>query len=140
MARIFINHPVSDYDKWRPAFDADKPGRAAAGLVDVAVRSDSDNPNSIWIVGEGERDSAERMLQNPELGKLMGRQASQPLQSFGWRRGNRQTGARRHTYPTTKSTSWTGSSSPNTCAQPPRVSMYSRIRHTLPWRTSYTKQ
>jgi hypothetical protein len=32
MARIFINHPVSDYDKWRPAFDADKPRRAAAGM------------------------------------------------------------------------------------------------------------
>jgi hypothetical protein len=71
MARIFINHPGSDYDKWRPAFDADKPRRAAAGLVDVAVLRDVGNPNSIWIVGEGERETAERMFQDPELGKLM---------------------------------------------------------------------
>ena len=44
------------------------------------------------------------------------------------------------TYPTTNSISSTGAPSPNTCAQPPRVSMYSRIRHILPLRTSYTKQ
>jgi hypothetical protein len=43
-------------------------------------------------------------------------------------------------YPTMYSTSWRGSPSPNTCSQPPRVSMYSRIRHTLPSRTSNTKQ
>jgi hypothetical protein len=71
VARIFINHPVSDYDKWRPAFDADKARRAAAGLVDIAVLRDADNPNSIWVVGEGEQEAAEQMFQNPELGKLM---------------------------------------------------------------------
>jgi hypothetical protein len=37
MARVFINHPVSDYDKWRPAFDADKDRRVAACLTDIAV-------------------------------------------------------------------------------------------------------
>src|SRR5665213_2621545 len=44
------------------------------------------------------------------------------------------------TYSSRNSISWTGSPSPNTWAQPSRVSMYSRIRHTLPSRTSYTKQ
>ena len=32
---------------------------------------DADNPNSIWIVGEGERAGVEQMLQNPDLGKVM---------------------------------------------------------------------
>jgi hypothetical protein len=71
MSRVFINHPVSNYEKWRPAFEADKPRRVAAGLTDVAVLRDADNPNSIWIVGEGEREAVEQMFQNPELGKLM---------------------------------------------------------------------
>jgi hypothetical protein len=71
MARVFINHPVSDYNQWRSAFDADKPRREGAGLVDIAVLRDADDPNSIWIVGEGERKATEEMLQNPELGKLM---------------------------------------------------------------------
>jgi hypothetical protein len=46
----------------------------------------------------------------------------------------------RTTYSSRNSISWAGSPSPNTWAQPPRVSMYSRIRHTLPSRTSNTKQ
>jgi hypothetical protein len=71
MARMFINHPVSDYGKWRPVFDADKPRRAAAGLTDVAVLRDADNPNSVWIVADGEREAAEEMLQTPDLEKLM---------------------------------------------------------------------
>lgn len=71
MARVFINHPVADYDTWRPIFDADKPRRAAAGLIDVAVLRDADNPNSVWIVGEGERAGVEQMLQNPDLAKVM---------------------------------------------------------------------
>jgi hypothetical protein len=64
MAPIVVNDPVLDDDKWRPAFDADKPRRAAAGLVDVAVLRDVDNPNSIWIVGEGERETAVRNLES----------------------------------------------------------------------------
>lgn len=71
MARVFINHPVSDYERWRPAFEADKPRRAAVGLVDIAVLRDADNPNSIWVVGDGEREVIEQMFQDPELGKAM---------------------------------------------------------------------
>jgi hypothetical protein len=71
MARVFINHPVSNYDKWRPAFDADQARRAGAGLTDIAVLRDADEPNSVWIVLDGDRAAAEDMLQNAELGKVM---------------------------------------------------------------------
>jgi len=71
MARIFLNHPVSDSDKWRPAFDADQDRRVAAGLTDIAVLRDVDDPSSIWIVGEGEKAAAEQMVQDPDLGKAM---------------------------------------------------------------------
>lgn len=71
MARVFINHPVADFDTWRPVFGADKPRRAAAGLEDIAVLRDADNPNSIWIVGEGERAGVEQMLGNPDVAKVM---------------------------------------------------------------------
>ena len=37
MAHIFIQHDVADYEAWHPVFDADKPGREAAGAVGVAV-------------------------------------------------------------------------------------------------------
>jgi hypothetical protein len=71
MARVFIHHPVADYDKWRPVFDADKPRRAAAGLMDVAVLRDADDPNSVWIVGDGDAGAVEKMLQDPDLAKVM---------------------------------------------------------------------
>jgi hypothetical protein len=60
----------------------------------------------------------------------------------GTRLGPAEVGAQAFcsTYPARNSTSCTGSPSPNTCAHPPRVSMYSRILHTLPPRSSYTKQ
>ena len=31
MARAFVTHPVADYDKWRPIFDADRPGLLPQG-------------------------------------------------------------------------------------------------------------
>lgn len=70
MARIFITHPVADFEKWRPYFDADKPRRTAAGLTDVAVLRDVDDPGSVWIVFEGEAAVAEAMLKDPELAGL----------------------------------------------------------------------
>lgn len=71
MARVFLNHPVADYDKWRPYFDRDAPRRAAAGLTDVAVLRDADDPNSVWIVGDGDAEKVEEMLQDAELAKVM---------------------------------------------------------------------
>lgn len=71
MARVFIQHPVADYEAWRPHFDADKPRRAAAGVTDVAVLRDVDNPNSVWIVQEADAALAESMLKDPELAKKL---------------------------------------------------------------------
>ena len=36
MAKIFLNHPIGDYDTWRPVFDADAPRREAAGMTNVS--------------------------------------------------------------------------------------------------------
>jgi hypothetical protein len=71
MARVFIHHPVADYDTWRPVYDADAPRRAAAGLTDVAVLRDADDPNLIWIVGDADPAVVEAFLADPELGKKM---------------------------------------------------------------------
>ena len=71
MARVFVNHPVADYDKWRPVFDADKSRRAAFGVTDVAVLRDTDDPDSIWIVAESDAAKLEALLSDPELGKVM---------------------------------------------------------------------
>ncbi|MGK2947393.1 MAG: hypothetical protein ACSLFP_02375 [Acidimicrobiales bacterium] len=71
MAKIFMQHPVADYDKWRPVFDGDASRREAAGLTGVRVLRDADDPQSVWLVADGDRASVEAMLQDPELGKAM---------------------------------------------------------------------
>ena len=71
MAKIFMQHPVADYDKWRPVFDEDASRREAAGLTSVRVLRDADDPHSVWLVADGDRASVEAMLQDPELGKAM---------------------------------------------------------------------
>jgi hypothetical protein len=71
MAKIFLQHPVADYDKWRTAFDEDAPRRGSAGLSSVRVLRDTDDPSSVWLVADGDRATVEGMLQDPELGKVM---------------------------------------------------------------------
>ena len=71
MAHIFLQHDVADYDAWRPVFDADKPGREAAGATDVAVLRDADNPNSVWVVVEADPSIVEPMMSDPERGAAM---------------------------------------------------------------------
>ena len=71
MARIFIQHEVSDYDTWRPHFDADQPSRAAAGIKDVAVLRDAANPNSVWLVHEADAAIVEPVLADPGMAEKM---------------------------------------------------------------------
>ena len=47
---VQIATTVKDYTKWRPFFNADSPFRKAAGLQDLAVEREIDNPNNILVV------------------------------------------------------------------------------------------
>ena len=66
-----MQHPVADYDAWRPVFDGDAARREAAGLSGVRVLRDADDPHSVWLVADGDPASLEAMPQDPELGKAM---------------------------------------------------------------------
>ena len=71
MAHIIIQHQVADFDAWRPVYEADQPGRKAAGVTDVAVLRDADDPNSVWAVHEGDPASIEPMMADPERAAKM---------------------------------------------------------------------
>ncbi len=71
MAHVFIQHDVADYEAWRPIFDADKPGREAASITDVAVLRDADKPNSVWMVFAGDPSVVEPMMSDPERAAQM---------------------------------------------------------------------
>jgi hypothetical protein len=71
MAKMFLHHPVADFDRWRPVYDGDAPRREAAGLTDVRVLRDADDPCSVWLVADGDVSKMEQLLGDPELGKTM---------------------------------------------------------------------
>lgn len=47
MASMFIRHRITDYEKWKPAFDANQPARVAHGATGHSVHRDADDPNTI---------------------------------------------------------------------------------------------
>jgi hypothetical protein len=71
MAKIFLNHPVAEYETWRAVFDQDAPRRDAYGLTNVSVLRDADDPNQIWLVADGEPDKVNEMMQDPGLASEM---------------------------------------------------------------------
>jgi quinol monooxygenase YgiN len=72
MKYAFVSHKVKDYNAWRPYYDEDEPRRAEAGIKDLMVFRDQDDPNSItmyWQVDDPEK--VQEMSQSPELQDLM---------------------------------------------------------------------
>ncbi len=71
MAKLFLHHPVADFEKWRPVNDGDSPRRDAAGLTNVRVLRDADDPSSVWLVADGDAFAMEEMLRDPKLAETM---------------------------------------------------------------------
>lgn len=67
MAIIILNHDVKDFASWKPVYDADADRRINAGFEEIAVGTKSDNPNSVYMIWEGDPSSIEGMLKDPEL-------------------------------------------------------------------------
>lgn len=71
MAKLFLHHPVADFDKWRPVYDGDSPRRDAAGLTNVRVLRDADDPTSVWLVADGDPSAMRELLRDPTLSETM---------------------------------------------------------------------
>ena len=51
--------------------EADRPGRQAAGVTDVAVLRDADDPNSVWLIHEGDPALVGPIMSDPERAAKM---------------------------------------------------------------------
>jgi hypothetical protein len=72
MATVFVRHPVSDYDTWRPRYDEDAHRRDEAGLTEVGVFQDASDPNSVLVVWNTDNvDGVEAMLADEDLEQKM---------------------------------------------------------------------
>jgi len=72
MKRLFINHEVKEFDKWKPLFDADSKRHADSGLNLIGVFRQDGNTNNVLVVFEGD-DTAKMktMLSNPDIAQKM---------------------------------------------------------------------
>ena len=71
MATIILSHEVKDYASWKPIYDADASRRQSAGFKELAVGTQSDKPNNVIMIWEGNPDAVNQMLQDPELKEKM---------------------------------------------------------------------
>jgi hypothetical protein len=52
MAHMLIRHRVHDFDKWKVAYDSHRQVRAAAGLKDLHLWRNVDDPREIFLLFE----------------------------------------------------------------------------------------
>lgn len=63
---------IGDYAKWRPVFDKHKALRDKAGLVNVRVYRNADNPNELIVWSETSDPAKSReALSGPEIRSAM---------------------------------------------------------------------
>ena len=72
MPTIAAQIKIGDYAKWRAAFDKHKPLRDKAGLTNVRVYRDTDNPTDLVIWSEtSDAAKAREALNGPEIRSAM---------------------------------------------------------------------
>ncbi|HEX2695804.1 MAG TPA: cyclase [Acidobacteriota bacterium] len=52
MSHMLIRHRVHDFDKWKVAYDSHRQVRAAAGLKDLRLWRNVDDPREIFLLFE----------------------------------------------------------------------------------------
>lgn len=72
MTYLLIRHRVADFATWKPVYDAHAPARTAAGLTDVDLLRDLDDPNQIVLLFEvSDLQKAREFVDSPSLRDAM---------------------------------------------------------------------
>jgi hypothetical protein len=50
MIHLMVVHEVGSFEKWKPVYDAHAPARAAAGLKEVELFRNIDNPDEVVLL------------------------------------------------------------------------------------------
>lgn len=71
MSTIILSHEVKDFAAWKPIYESDAERRKSAGFTELAVGTQSDKPNNVIMIWDGEVDALNQMLQDPALKEKM---------------------------------------------------------------------
>lgn len=68
MPTVIVNHKVSDYNKWKAAFDNDIARRESMGATTLAVGQKMGEPGNVYIVIDAKDiDTMSQQLASPEF-------------------------------------------------------------------------
>jgi len=72
MTTVIVQHTVSDFDTWKPAFDQHSSARDAHGCTSVDIFRGSDDPNAITVLmAYPDVASAKAFTSDPSLKEAM---------------------------------------------------------------------
>jgi hypothetical protein len=72
MNYILIRHKITDFGKWKPAYDAHASARAAAGLKEERLLRNIDNPNEVILLfGAQDLNKAKEFAGSDDLRQKM---------------------------------------------------------------------
>ena len=72
MPHLLVRHKVSDYAKWKTAYDGHSPARQKAGLKEEHLLRNIDDPNEVIILFQtGEIEKAKAFSQSSDLREVM---------------------------------------------------------------------
>ena len=54
MPYLLVRHKVADFSKWKPTYDSHLPARQKAGLKEVHLLRNADDPNELVLLFEAE--------------------------------------------------------------------------------------
>ena len=72
MKTVILNHRVKDFATWKPIFDADTERRNKAGLKQIAVGTDSNDKQEVYMIFQTQDvDRAMKMMDEPGMEETM---------------------------------------------------------------------
>jgi hypothetical protein len=72
MPYLLVRHRVSDYSKWKTAYDSHSPAREKAGLKEEHLLRNIDDPNEVILLFQaGEIEKAKEFSESADLREAM---------------------------------------------------------------------
>jgi hypothetical protein len=72
MPYVLVRHKVSDFSKWKPAYDAHLPARQKAGLKEEHLLRNTDDPNEVVLLFEAKDiEKAKEFASSADLREAM---------------------------------------------------------------------
>ena len=67
-----LTHPVEDFDRWKPGFDAHEPARVAAGMLGHHINRSEEDPNLVTLfLALSDLDQAKAFASSTDLAEKM---------------------------------------------------------------------